>query len=202
MTQTAPYYRARLDILLRDDDNHHYAESLEVDGARTEIQIPANFRVTQVLLDPHFHVLHWTPEFHSESDALVQVTRARFERLEGKKAKATIDFEAALAAVKTPDTWGVTFRAEGELGRIAMSDQQWPDAKTHFMAALSAPVRPEDELPVVFLRLATVAQRLNDPSLLHWAISGAVTADSQLANRTGAGHAALALTPLSSGTPQ
>ncbi len=52
--------------------------------------------------------------------------------------------------------------------------------------SMSAPTRPEDELPWAYYRLANIAQQLKDDSLLDWAVNGAITSDSLLATPTGA----------------
>jgi hypothetical protein len=186
VTQTPPYYQLNLEVLLEGESNRTLTQTIKIDGPQTDIEIPVDFHVRQVTLDPHFVVLHWTPEFHAEAKALGEVTAANFDRIQGKKEQARTGFSAAITSAVTPDTGGVVFRSEVGLGRLAMSAQSWPEAKIHFMNALSAPVRPADELPWAYYRLANVAEQLKDDGLLGWAVSGTITADSLLTAPTGA----------------
>jgi hypothetical protein len=186
LKQPPPYYRLNVGVLIEGDSGQKETRSVHVDGASTAIELPVDFPVRGVTLDPDFFVLHWTPQFRAEADGLAGITKANFNRIQGNKDQAGKDFENALASVSAPDTWAVEFRSEVGLARLAMSARDWPGAKAHFLKALSAPTRPANELPWAYYRLANVAQQLKDDSLLNWAVNGAVTSDSILANPTGA----------------
>jgi len=63
----------------------------------------------EVRLDPHYRVLHWTPEYAAEAAALVPDTRSRLMLQEGRAAEAETLLVHALAAVTEPDVCGATF---------------------------------------------------------------------------------------------
>ena len=193
VTQNAPYYRATLELSVLGYSCRHISKSVRVSGPRTEISVDAPFLVRQVVLDPHFTVLHWTPEYRAEAETLARVTAADFDRIEGRRDQARKLFEAVLATVPSPDRFGVLFSAEVGLARVFIAQQNWAEAKLHLERAISAPVRPEAELPWAYYRLATVAAKTNNQDLLSSATAGAVNSDAPLKFPTGAGVSALAL---------
>lgn len=65
ITQSPPYYRATLDVQA-EGGGQKIARPVEVNGARTEFSLKANFSAQKVILDPHFLVLRWTPEYSAE----------------------------------------------------------------------------------------------------------------------------------------
>jgi Peptidase family M1 domain/Domain of unknown function (DUF4440) len=65
ITQTQPYYRATLEVQAESREGQKQIVSVEVDGARTEFALPLKFSAQSVVLDPHFQVLRWTPEYRA-----------------------------------------------------------------------------------------------------------------------------------------
>ncbi|HYC62344.1 MAG TPA: M1 family aminopeptidase [Thermoanaerobaculia bacterium] len=68
VTQPAPYYRATLDIEFRGDQDQRLLRTMTVGGARSELTVPVEFRVASVVLDPHYYVLRWTPEYRAAAE--------------------------------------------------------------------------------------------------------------------------------------
>jgi len=195
ITQHEPFYRAKLPLEGYGEGCKVLSQTVAVDGPRTEVRLKVNFEVKRAALDPHLLVLHWTPEFRSEANALRFAFHANFERIQGNLEEALKEFEAAHTSLPRPDRFGVTFAIEEGLARVNMLKRNWPEAKANLMAALSAPSRPPNTLPWVYYRLATVAQSLSDPELFRWAVNGAVSSDALLQVPTGAGDAARKLGP-------
>lgn len=65
ITQAPPYFRATLDVEAASRDGLKQSVAVEVDGPKTEFTIPLKFPAQNVVLDPHFRVLRWTPEYRA-----------------------------------------------------------------------------------------------------------------------------------------
>lgn len=193
LSQSEPFYRADVEVQIVGKDGQMASKVIRLDSAYTKTSIPSGFPVDRVEVDPHYLVLHWTPEFRQRSTALTAVTRANFERIEGHLDAAQADFEKALKNTPEPDTWGAAFGSEIGLARVAMARANYSEARVHFLNALQQPARPTDDLPWAYYRLATAAAALKDGNLLKWAVAGARTADASLPFPTGAAKEAEAL---------
>jgi aminopeptidase N len=64
ISQPVPYFRAALEVEVRGAGNRQL-KIVEVTNGRTEFNWTIPFKVTSVILDPHYKVLRWLPEFHS-----------------------------------------------------------------------------------------------------------------------------------------
>jgi hypothetical protein len=190
VSQASPYYAATIEILAESNDHKRLTRSVEVRGPRAEFNWPVDFPVSSMTLDPHFIVLHWTPEYRAEASALVTVTRGYDKVATGKPAEAYQEFVAGLERVPDPDHFGVRFELELGLARLLIKDKKMEEAKQHLLKALaSASSRPED-LPWAYYSLARVAKALNDDALFRSAIESVRTADLAAGGRTGATEAA------------
>ncbi len=65
ITQSPPYFRAALEVQAESRDGQKQSAQVEVDGAKTEFTLPLKFSAQTVVLDPHFQVLRWTPEYRA-----------------------------------------------------------------------------------------------------------------------------------------
>jgi hypothetical protein len=79
VSQTPPYYSASLDLELRSREGKILSQTLFVQGARTDFQFHTRLAAQDVLLDPHYRVLRWTPELHAEALALWPYWRTTVE---------------------------------------------------------------------------------------------------------------------------
>ncbi|MBD0369943.1 MAG: hypothetical protein ICV60_03750 [Pyrinomonadaceae bacterium] len=64
VTQPPPFYRATLEIELKGS-GRSLLKAVEVGGGRASFNFTAPFKVESVILDPHYKVLRWTPEFRA-----------------------------------------------------------------------------------------------------------------------------------------
>ncbi|MCA1601923.1 MAG: hypothetical protein LC776_09875, partial [Acidobacteria bacterium] len=170
ITQTAPFYRATVEIQAEGSECQRQARTVEVQGQRTEFTMPVKFRVQGVTLDPRFLVLHWTPEYRAEVTALTPYIRADAKRRQGKFAEAEEEFKSALEQVPTPDIYGLRFILEYGFSRLFAVQNKWAEAKAHLEAALTSPTRRTNWLPLVYLDLAGIARRSNDERAVRWAM--------------------------------
>jgi len=166
---------------------------IALDGPRTPFALEAPFDVARVELDPHFAVLHWTPEYHAEADALVDATRAYAKRLTGDTPAALALLDAGLARVPEVDRYGVRFALELSYGSLLRKTGDLPQAKLHLAAALAAPVRPADKLPWVYVTLAQIAATEHDRDAVARYAKAAVDAEAASGHPLGAAATATAV---------
>jgi peptidase M1-like protein len=69
ISQPSPYYRAHLTVELRGAEGQKLSRVVEIVGATATFSVAPGFRVTDVILDPEYEVLRWTPEFHAMADS-------------------------------------------------------------------------------------------------------------------------------------
>lgn len=69
ITQAAPYYRATLEVEIQGSEEQRLIRKVSIRGARAEFTVPVRFHVQSVVLDPHYLVLRWTPEYHTAAEA-------------------------------------------------------------------------------------------------------------------------------------
>jgi hypothetical protein len=138
-----------------------------------------------VRLDPHYRVLHWTPEYAAEAAALVPDTRSRLMLQEGRTAEVETLLVHALAAVKEPDVYGTTFAIANTLARLAEGRRDWKSAAALVERAIASPTRRPDILPFTYLRLARVSQQLGRWERVAFAARAALTADAAAGSLAG-----------------
>src|SRR5262249_21208473 len=61
--QQKPCYRAHLTIEARGSHGERATRVVEITGARASASIAPGFPVTDVVLDPDYEILRWTPEY-------------------------------------------------------------------------------------------------------------------------------------------
>lgn len=191
--QSAPFYRARLEVETAGTNGESAVHTVDVTGARTEFAWPVAFRVRSVILDPHFHVLHWLPELHAGALARGPAGMAAALRDAGKLDEAEAVLRKAVENIPLPDDHGARFLDEYGLARICMERKNWREAQSHLDAALQAPSREPALLPFVYYRYAMVAQALKDDGKLHWAVLATADADALVPGGTPAPGLARAL---------
>lgn len=193
ITQSAPFYRAKLEVEFQGADGESVTHTVDVTGESTKFSWPTTFRVRAVVLDPHFRVLHWLPGLRSEALAHAPGLHAAILRDSGKLDEAEALLRKALENVPQPDEHGARFWDEYGLARIFMERKNWREALSYLDAAFDAPSRDPSILPWLYYRYATVAQILNDDAKLHWAVQATVEADALVPGGTGAPRFARAL---------
>lgn len=69
VTQTEPYYRARLRLSILDGETEEVVHFVDATGASVAFAVPVGFRASAVVLDPDFEVLRWTSEYRAAADS-------------------------------------------------------------------------------------------------------------------------------------
>src|SRR6185436_11853235 len=80
IVQRGTPYTLDVDVALIGADDT-VTRRVAIAGARTPFALDAPFAIERVELDPHFTILHWTPAYRAEADALADVTRAMAKRI-------------------------------------------------------------------------------------------------------------------------
>lgn len=70
ISQSSPYYRAHLTVEMRGGEGQKLSRVVEIVGATATFSVAPGFRVADVVLDPDYEVLRWTPEFHAIADSV------------------------------------------------------------------------------------------------------------------------------------
>ena len=192
ITQSPPHYRVSTEVEVRGTDFRHLARKIEIRDERTEIAIPVDFRVQSVVLDPHYLVLHQTPEYTAEAAVLATYYMAGNEREQGKLAEAEGRLKEALNQMTEPDLNGARFMYEYGLGQISSQRKMPKEAREHLKAALASPTRRADKLPWVYVELGRIAKETNDEITLLAAVHAAI-ASSEIIGQAEAANAARAL---------
>ena len=193
ITQAQPYYRARVEVAIEGDDYQTSLQTVELRGERTEFAFPVKFRARRVAVDPHYLVLHRTPQMRALKSAFSANLRARGERDKKRYDEAEKLLREALAKEKDPDLYGARFSLEVALGQLFAEQLKFAEARAMLLSALARPSRRADLLPWAYLSLAKVAREMRDEAMLNDAVSGAVSAEAAYGGDLGVAREARAL---------
>lgn len=185
IVQSAPYYRALVDVQI-DGERGSSVHPLTISGPRTEFNWPVKFAAKSITVDPHFLVLHWTPEYRKQATVLMPYTKGDLKLWEGQNEEAIQEFRTGMAQIPEPDEYGLRFLLEYGLARAYTDQQKYTEARAHIMAALQSPVRPREILPWAYVQLAIIAQNTKDESTFKSAIDAVMAAEAKAGRRTGA----------------
>jgi aminopeptidase N len=72
ITQRDPPYRAHLTIEARGRSGERFSTVVEVSGPAHVVELTPGFVVDELVLDPNYEVLRWTPEYHAMVDSLAK----------------------------------------------------------------------------------------------------------------------------------
>jgi len=187
ITQEQPFYRQRLAVEILGQDGEQVMHDVEVVDGRKTFSLGVRFRVLSVVLDPHFHVLHWLPELHESAHARGPALRAFRLSDSGKQADAEALLQKALTELPRTDAYGGRFWTEYGLGYVSMAKKDWIAAQRHLDAALASPVRDAETLPWLYWRYAQVARNLDvDAPTRAYIIDATASADAAVGSTSAA----------------
>jgi hypothetical protein len=177
--EESPYYRINnLEVEIISANSAISQKTITIDGERTEVVIPVDYRVREVKIDPYFKVLHWDKEYKDEIMTLLPATLVQNERIYGSLDKADSLYTIALKQLPSIDKYGFRFILEYEAGRIKTIKGDNLSAIAHFTDALQLPVRRADLLPWAYYRLAELAKKTGNNQLFEKVSLMAVNADA------------------------
>jgi hypothetical protein len=184
VNQSPPAYRVNLELEVVTVRGTHL-RTIRLTDPVTRFVFAETDRLVELRLDPHYRVLHWTPEYAAEAAALVPDTKSRLMLQEGRTAEAESLLVHALASVAEPDVYGTTFRIANTLARLAEDRREWKSAADLAERAIASPSRRPDILPFTYLRLARVSARLDRWERVAFAARAALAADAAAGSRAG-----------------
>lgn len=155
-------YQATLPVAVIGPAGQSFVKNVNVAGPLTEIQIPSKFVVQDVLLDPKFEVLRWTPEYRSEAEAIIEYTKGDVALNQGKNDEAIAVFRHALETATAPDRYGLKFRLHRGLGDALAAKDETVAAIAAYQAALNETVRSEEQVPEMLFSLSDLYHKLGD----------------------------------------
>lgn len=191
VVQTGDAYHLDVDVVLIGH-GQTAVRRLSIAGPRTPFRFDAPFDVERIELDPHFEILHWTPEYRAEADALVDYTRASAKHTAGDPAAASL-YQAAIGRVPADDHHGARFLLEVGYARLLRSQGDLAQAKAHLELAIAATIRPPALLPWAYVTLAQIADEQHDRAATARYVEAAQQAETSSGQRLGAAAAAAAL---------
>jgi hypothetical protein len=185
VVQRGTPYSFDLPLEGRDQDGKLYATVMHVSGSRSTLRwaLPAVMR--EVKDDPHYAILHWTPEYRTLATALVPFTRWNYKRYDGVDA----DLAASLAAVPKDDAFGTRFAIEYGWARIHIARGNWLEAQRLLNAALAEKVVRPESVPWAYIRLAQVEGELKNPPAQREALQHALAAARKYSDEAAAARA-------------
>jgi len=184
IAQSPPTYHVNVELAITTVNGTRSRRIALTDAVTNYTSAEAD-SVIGVQVDPHFRVLHQTPEYAAEATALVPDTRARLLLQAGRKAEAESLLVHALPAVNAPDVYGAEFLIASTLARFAEDRNDWQTAASLAERALAAPVRRPDVLPFTYLRLARVSARIERWERAAAAARAALVAHAASGSRAG-----------------
>lgn len=184
IAQSSPAYHVNLELEIVTVKGTH-SRTIRLSDPMTRYVFAEADTVIDVRLDPHYRVLHWTPEYTAEAAALVPDTRSRLMLQEGHTAEVETLLVHALAGTAQPDVYGATFMIANTLARLAEDRHDWKSAAALEERAIASPIRRPDILPFTYLRLARVSARLDRWERVAFAARAALTADAAAGSLAG-----------------
>ena len=173
-------FRLELPVEVIGPAGQRFVEKVNVVGPLTEVQIPTKFVVQDVVLDPKFEVLRWTPEYRAEAKAIIEYTRGDVALNQGKNDEAITVFRRALETSTTPDRYGLKFRLYRGLGDALAGKNETAPAIAEYQAALKETIYPEEQLPELLFSLSDLYHKLGDAAAERDARDRAVAAINAL----------------------
>lgn len=155
-------YQVTLPVEVIGPTGQSLVKNLNVSGRLTEVRVPTEFVVQDVVLDPKFKVLRWTPEYREEAEAIIEYTRGDVALNQGKNDEAIALFRRALETATAPDRYGLKFRLHRGLGDALAGKDETVAAIAAYQAALNEPVRPEEQMPELLFSLSDLYHKLGD----------------------------------------
>jgi hypothetical protein len=178
--QPQPYFRAAVEVLIEGDDYQTALQTVDLRSEHTAFSFPVTFPVRQVTIDPHYLVLHRTPELRALRPAMSAHARASLERNKKQFDSAEKILREALEKETDPDIYGARFTLLVSLGQVFLEQKKFAEAKTYLQMALATASRRAQVLPRAYLYLAQAAKGLNDEVTLKFAVGNAISADTAI----------------------
>ena len=185
-------YRLTLEIEVEAATGCRQIHRVSISEPITRLQIPVDFPVKSVTLDPGFEILRWTPEYRKRADSHASLTLAKVKEIQESKQEALTILENALSAViesDQPDPDGQRFATELAIARAKFHLGDPEQALEHLEAAARQPIRIVSKLPWLYYWMGRVALETGEESAVAEAVKYLRVADEAAGGDTGAWEA-------------
>jgi hypothetical protein len=186
IAQGAPAFRATVPIEVRGSAGERVLMNVWVGDTASQFSVHVPFAARDVVLDPEYRVLRWTPAVRTASLARAGLTRADFERRFGSTDRAIALYRAALdSGPPEADTSAITFSLEYGLGVASLAQRDSAAAFVALQRAVSRLHRDSLAVPGALLLLARLAHARGDDDVATRAALAATAADAALGRKVG-----------------
>jgi len=202
VTQDAESFNATVDVEITFTNGRRIIRQLEIrPQPHTDFDWQVDGKVRDLILDPDYRVLHWTPEYRTEAPLLAPYWKA-FVKDDTQHEAALADLGNAIHQAPADDTAGVRFMLEELTARLLANDTgRLGEAKAHLERGLMSASRRIERLGWAYWLLGYIASKGGDRATLELAIEGAVTSDAVVGSWSGWGPATRALRPTIPASP-
>jgi aminopeptidase N len=182
--QTAPAYRLTVPLCIRFESGRVEVEEVKTASTESPFSFPAKDKVAEVLLDPHFQVLHFTPDSKAQADVLTPATKAEWLGNKGDFMNAANTLALAEKVLKDADPFGLEFSVRYHLAQFKYRMGDNVSAKKEADLALACPAKIDKYLPLLLQLLMYIDEKNKDDAGARWAATALVQAEKRMGQRT------------------
>ena len=184
VAQSAPAIRLDVPLQVEFSDGTALMYAAKISQERADLEIHTEKTVHSVHLDPHYTILHATPEQWAEAEAGRFVTRGKLLWEDDDVDQALKVFMQGLEQLPEVDVWGIEFLTRLHIGWIHQEQGRLDEAMTEYETALASAIRPVDYLARLYLNFAVIARERGDHERVLWATRNVFTSERLLGEET------------------
>ena len=177
-SESARTMRVPIEIRYREKKSSRHEVLLE--GVETRFHVRTHGPVEEVVLDPSYKVLRWTPAWRREAESILPYTRADIAFNYGRNAEARDLFNAALTGITSDDSYGLRALLLRGLGDVAMAENEFAEAAARYREALASSHVGHYQTPEIWRSLADSYRFLGEDQLASEANAHGVLAIKRL----------------------
>ena len=184
VTQLSPAFRLDIPLQIEFSDGSTLMQSVLIEDLAAQVKIPVDRVVYAVRLDPHYTILHATPDQWAEAEARRFLTHGKMLWDEEEFDEALALFQHGLELIPDVDPHGVEFLLRLHIGWLHQEAGRLQEALAQYEKALDQAVRPPEFLARLYLNLATVAKEVGNHDRAVWAARNVLSSERSLDKET------------------
>ena len=182
LKQRAPACRLIIPIAATQPDGSVHFSRVSVSKLSTPLALPKG--TLSVEADPHFEVLHSTPEMELAATESIQVTRVEWAASSQGPMGARRLIDEGLKSLKGPDRYAVEFRLRYYHAQVLYRDKDYSESAAEADWALACVTRRESLLASVYQLLMYDYAAIKDIPMSIWDAKSELIAETQHGTRT------------------
>jgi aminopeptidase N len=171
-------YRLPLTILIQYTDGTTARKVVWLQHETDVFRLAAHHPVNNVVVDPDFHVLHWTEDLTPVAYELSKAQKVLMLIYQQKLNEAEQLARSYLSENTLSDPYGLQFTLWSLIGRIKSIEEKNDEALEAYENAVQCVTRPPELLARTYYKIAGLAARKGDKTLVRQAAANAVYADT------------------------